>query len=401
MTLFPNNFSYCISKFKTLKKFLSLCPLLFMLWSCQSGKSETTVSKKQVIATAPVPTLPDAEKKKYHDLVENFLESSLLRGRFNGSILVAKEGVPVYEAYLGYKNIKTKDTLTAETSLQIASTSKPFTAAAALRLVQEGKLKLNDPMSLFFPGFPYADITVRTLLNHRSGLPNYLYYMEDGGWNRKLLATNSDVLSTLMNWQPPKAYRPNSNFNYCNTNYVLLALIVEKISGIPFPEYMKRTFFDPLQMHNTYVHTINDSAKLTPSYDGYGGEWQVDFSDGPYGDKNVYSTPRDLLKWDQAWYNGAVVNQQWKDSAFLPYSNERPSTHNYGLGWRLLNMPNGKKVIYHNGRWHGFNSAFARLPDEKITIIVLGNKFNRNVYFASRKMYNLFGNYDGKDEGEE
>jgi CubicO group peptidase (beta-lactamase class C family) len=225
--------------------------------------------------------------------------------------------------------------------------------------------------------------------------------MEDGGWDRKLLATNNDVLATLMNWQPPRAYRPNSNFNYCNTNYVLLALIVEKQSGLPFPEYMKRTFFDPLGMMNTYVHTIEDSARTTPSYDGYGSEWQLDFSDGPYGDKNVYSTPRDLLKWDQAWYNGSVLNQPLVDSAFLPYSNERPSTYNYGLGWRLLMQPNDKKVIYHNGRWHGFNSAFARLPDEKVTIIILTNKFNRNVYSVSRKMYNLFGKYGGKDEVQE
>ncbi len=384
-----------------MKNFFLFVLLSVIVWSCQSGKGETVAKPAALVKTTPVPTLSEKEKKKYHDIVANYLNANLLRGRFSGSILIAKDGVPVFEEYIGYKNKSTKDTLTAETPLQIASTSKPFTAAAVLRLVQEGKVKLDDPMSLFFPGFPYTDITVRTLLNHRSGLPNYLYYMEDGGWDRKLLATNKDVLSTLMNWQPNKAYRANSNFNYCNTNYVLLALIIEKQSGLPFPEYMKRNFFDPLGMKNTYIHTIEDSARTTPSYDGYGSEWQLDFSDGPYGDKNVYSTPRDLLKWDQAWYNGAVISQPLVDSAFLPYSNERRSTHNYGLGWRLLFVPNGKKVIYHNGRWHGFNSAFARLTDEKITIIMLTNKFNRNVYSVSRKMYNLFGNYDGKDQGQE
>lgn len=149
-------------------------------------------------------------------------------------------------------------------------------------------------------------------------------------------------------------------------------------------------------MTHTYVHTINDSARTTPSFDGYGKDWQLDFSDGPYGDKNIYSTVQDLLKWDQAWYNGVVLNEKLVDSAFTPYSNERPSMHNYGLGWRLLMMPNNKKVIYHHGRWHGFNSAFARLPDEKITIIILSNKFNKNVYSVARNMYNLFGDYTGK-----
>lgn len=379
------------------------CLVLFFVYSCESGKKDKEVSVKGDSATlVSPPKISDAEKSKYHDLVENFLQTNLLKGKFNGSILIAKEGVPVYEEYIGYKNIKTKDTLTAETPLQIASTSKPFTAAAILRLVQEGKLGLDDPASKFFPLFPYPDVTVKTLLNHRSGLPNYLYYMEDGGWNRTTAATNADVLATLQNWQPQRAYRPNANFNYCNTNYVLLALIVEKVSGVSFPQYMKSTFFDPLGMQHTFILTINDSARLTPSYDGYGKEWPLDFSDGSYGDKNVYSTPRDLLKWDQAWYRGAVLNQQLTDSTFMGYSNERPGTHNYGLGWRLLNIiPNGKTVKYHNGRWHGFNSAFARLTDEKVTIIILTNKFNRNVYFTARKMYSLFGNYGGKDEGED
>jgi len=382
----------------------SLFQFLFalLLVSCGSKKNEKTlVAAADSVGVVPASTLSAAEKTKYHLLVSNFLEANLLRGRFNGSILVAKNGVPVYEEYLGYKNTKTKDTLTPETSLQIASTSKPFTAAAVLRLVQEGKLGLNDPVEKFFPAFPYSGITVKTLLNHRSGLPNYLYYMEDGGWNRKTLASNADVLSTLINWQPPKAYRPDASFNYCNTNYVLLALIVEKVSGVPFPLYLKSTFFDPFGMKNTYVLTQNDSARLTPSYDGYGKDWPLDFSDGPYGDKNVYSTPRDLLKWDQAWYRGSVLSQPLTDSAFLGYSNERAGTHNYGLGWRLLELPNDKEVIYHNGRWHGFNSAFARLTDEKVTIIILSNKFNRNVYSVARKMYDLFGNYGGTSEVQE
>jgi CubicO group peptidase (beta-lactamase class C family) len=378
-----------------LKKTFLFCIFSILLSSCQQGKSEETDLIKKSANAVPAKLDPN-EIKKYHDLVSHFLDSTLLRGKFNGAILVAKDGVTVYEEYIGYKNILTKDTLTAENPLQIASTTKTLTAAAILRLVQEGKLDLNAPVQQFYPSFPYIDVTVKSLLNHRSGLPNYLYYMESGGWDRKKKATNTDILNTLIEWQPPRAYKPNANFNYCNTNYVILALLVEKISGTSFPEYMRKTFFEPLGMKHTYVHTINDSARTTPSFDGYGKDWQLDFSDGPYGDKNIYSTVQDLLKWDQAWYNGVVLNEKLVDSAFTPYSNERPSMHNYGLGWRLLMMPNNKKVIYHHGRWHGFNSAFARLPDEKVTIIILSNKFNRNVYSVARNMYNLFGDYDGK-----
>lgn len=379
-----------------------LSPILFFLAACGGDKKDSPQNKTgAVISSIVVPNISKEEIKKYHDIVDSFLQNNLLRGSFNGSILIAKEGVPVYERYVGYKNKQTKDTLTQNSSLQIASTSKPFTAAAILRLAEQGKLKLDDPLQVFFPGFPYPDVTIKTLLNHRSGLPNYLYYMEKGGWDRKLLATNGDILNTLMTWQPPKAYRANTAFNYCNTNYVLLALVVEKLSGQTFPEFMRTQFFKPYGMNHTYVLTATDTALRTPSFDGYGAEWAMDFSDGPYGDKNVYSTPRDLLKWDQAWYNGSVVGQALADSAMVGYSNEKPGTHNYGLGWRLLLLPNGKKVVYHNGKWHGFNSAFTRLTDEKITIIILTNRYNRNVYSVARKMYDLFGNYTGTDKGEE
>ena len=306
----------------------------------------------------------------------------------------------MYEEYLGYKNIRTKDTLTAETPLQIASTSKTMTSAAVLQLVQQGKLSLSDTITKFFPQFPYGDITVKMLLSHRSGLPEYLYFFEKNGWDRNTFATNNDVINAFQTWKPGRASRANTRFDYCNTNFALLASIVEKVSGISFPQYMKKFIFEPLHMNNTFVYTMADTARFTPSYNWDGSEWQLDFSDGVYGDKNVYSTPRDLLKWDQALYNEQVVSKQLLDSAYTPYSNEKKSLHNYGLGWRLLMYPHGKKVVYHNGRWHGFNSAFTRLTDEKITIIMLVNRYNRNVYKMAREMYNTFGPYDVNGVGE-
>lgn len=391
-----------ILNFKTrnLKRILLITlSLLVFSNSCDFGGTR----KGQLSAQPPQiePYLDPKTKQRYNKLVKEFLDKRLPRN-FNGSILIAKDGVPVFEEYRGFRDLRLKDSLTAETPFQIASTSKPFTAAAVLRLAQEGKLSLNDPVYKFFPGFPYPEVTVQMLLNHRSGLPNYLNYFEHKGWNRTTPATNEDVINTLMTWQPPRAYKPNTHFNYCNTNYVLLASIVERVSGQSFPQYMKDNFFDPLGMKNTFVLTVQDSARLTPSFDGYGSYWQLDFSDGPYGDKNMYSTPRDLLKWDQAWYSNIILNQQMKDSAFTAYSHERPGTHHYGLGWRLLMLPNEKKVIYHNGRWHGFNSAFARLTEEKVTIIILTNKFNHSIYKIARDMYDIFGNYDNNEEaGEE
>jgi CubicO group peptidase (beta-lactamase class C family) len=379
--------------------------LVTALYSCQSQSSDAPVLQNGLSSTAPADPLSPQEEKKLHDSVEAVLNKNLLRGSFNGGILVAKEGQVVYENYVGLKDprVKGSDSITAETPFQIASTGKTMTAAAILKLWEKGQLNLDDEVTKFFPGFPYPGVTVKTLLNHRSGLPNYLYYMEEKGkWNRQQQATNTDVLNTLIQWQPPKAANADRRFQYCNTNYVLLALIVEKVSGESFPTYMKKTFFDPLQMKHSFVIDRNEQDQHMLSFQNNNMLWALDFSDGPYGDKNIYSTPRDLLKWDRAIINGEVLQQKTLDSAYTAYSNERPGVHNYGLGWRLLFFPeqDNKKVVYHNGHWHGFNVAFSRLPEEDATIIIISNRYNNLVYSVAKKLYDVFGNY-GNRPGED
>ncbi|MER3465126.1 MAG: serine hydrolase [Chitinophagaceae bacterium] len=382
-------------KFVVFALSLSLC-----VAGCQSaGKkkdSQPLLKDTARSATPSFPRLSDDEVKKYHDEAAYYFNKTLPASRFNGGILIAKNGQIVFERYSGFKDLRTKkDSIDDATTFQIASTSKTFTAGAILKLMQEGKIKLDQQVSDFFPNFPYA-VTVKMLLDHRSGLPNYLNYMEAMGINRNKAVTNEDVITSLINNKPPQAYRPDVHFNYCNTNYVLLASIVEKVSGVPFPQYMKQNFFDPLGMTHTFIKTNADSATVNYSYQWNDALWRPDFSDGPYGDKNVYSTPRDLLKWDQALYTNAIFSKETLDLAFTPYSNEKPSQHNYGLGWRLLFPTPDKKVIYHNGRWHGFNSCFDRLVDDKATIIILNNRLNIGIYNISRKAYDIFGNYSGK-----
>jgi len=377
---------------------ITLC-LAVSLWSCQSAANGNPkkLQKDTVISVAPKPSLTPAEYTRYHDMVANFVEKNLSSRYFNGGILVAKNGVPVYERYTGFSNLRAKDSMTAETPMQVASTGKTLTAAGILKLIEVGKIGMDDPLEKFFPNFPYAGVTVRMLMNHRSGLPNYLYYFEQKKWKRNQPATNQDVVNSLYEWHPPLTSLTGKHYSYCNTNYVLLASIIEKVSGVPYPQFMKENFFTPLGMTNTFVKTQTDSANVVYSYKANGGLWTPDFSDGPYGDKNIYSTCRDLLKWDQALYNG-FIRQDLLDSAFKAYSFEKRGVKNYGLGWHLMLLPNNKKVIYHNGKWHGFTSAFARLTDERVTIIMTSNKYNMGVYQMSKKMYNLFGPYDGKND---
>ncbi|MGB3006466.1 MAG: serine hydrolase domain-containing protein [Chitinophagaceae bacterium] len=379
-----------------------------IFWSCQSTSSDKTTSDDSLQYYPPAPKNMDKiEFRKYYRELNVFFDTTLLNKGFNGSILVAKNGNIIYEKYFGLKNIRQKDSLTEETPLHIASTSKTFTATAILRLVQENKLALEDTISKFFPEFPYDPITVKMLLNHRSGLPNYLYFMSNnnwgilpnGKWNRKY-ATNADVLQMMYDKKPDPVSSPGSRFNYCNTNYILLALIIEKITGLSYPDYMQQKIFTPLQMSNTFVFTLKDTLTATPSFTNKGVFWDYDFLDATYGDKNIYTTPRDLLKWDQSLYTDQVISAALKDSAFSGYSFEKPTIHNYGFGWRLQLLPNGKKVIYHFGKWHGCNAAFTRLIDEKVTIIILGNKFNRAIYDAAHLSYDIFGDYNQNQETE-
>lgn len=378
---------------------LTLLTVVIAACNLSSSKQKTTDDSLQYYPPTPEAINKDEFRKYYRDLVAHF-DTLLPKGEFNGGILVAKNGAVIYEKYQGKADLRKTDTMSNHTAMHIASTSKTFTAIAILRLVQEGKLQLTDTINQFFPGFPYTGITVQMLLCHRSGLPNYLYFMSnekwdkgpDGKWNRKY-AGNEDVLKMLISKKPDATGKPNGRFNYCNTNYVLLALIIEKISGKSYPEYMQQKWFGPLKMDKSFVFTLKDTLSATPSFTTSGTWWNLDFLDATYGDKNIFSTPQDLLKWDQALYTGQLLRPTLLDSAFAPYSFEKPSIHNYGLGWRLQLLPNGKKVIYHFGKWHGNNAAFARLTDEKVTIIILGNKFTRRIYSAAQLAYDIFGDY--------
>jgi len=337
--------------------------------------------------------LEKQEFRRYFRELSSFFDSTLLRSNFNGGILVAKDGEVLYEKYVGRPDLRKKDTITETTSFHLASTGKTFTAMATLQLVQQQKISLTDTINKFFPGFPYAGITVEMLLNHRSGLPNYVYFIYNSGWDTHKMASNDDMLRILYQYKPPINYPPGKRFSYSNTNYALLAMIIEKVSGMKFPEYMQKHLFDPLQMKNTFVFTLKDTATAIPSFNQSGHFWDYDFLDATYGAKNIYSTPRDLLKWDQALYSGQLIRQSLLDSAFSPYSFEKPGIENYGYGWRLKLLPNNKKVIYHYGKWHGFNAAFARLTDEKVTIIILGNRFTKAIYRSANQCFDIFGNY--------
>ena len=348
------------------------------------------------------PALTETEQHHYSAIAGHFFDS-MLSGRFNGSVLVAKKGVVLYERYKGFKYPeKKKDSLDAHTAFHLASVSKTFTAMATLKLWQEGKLDIHDPVSKYLVGFPDSVTTVQMLLSHRSGLRNYVHFMDRSGWDKHKFLSNADVLQYII--AHPRETRgrpPGKNFEYSNTNYALLAMIIEKASGLPYPDYLARTFFQPLQMQDTYVYTQADSATSMQSYYQTGRKFRIEFLDMVYGDKNIFSTVRDLYKWDRALHDGQLFSKGVLDSAYAGYSFEKPGQRNYGLGWRMLMIPNGKKLIYHNGWWHGNRTVFLRMLDEDATIIALCNNDYKGVY-SSKKLVDLFGDYrQGRENFDE
>ncbi len=359
------------------------------LYSCQIGasevKSHTFYDDSLRKPPPPSHNLSPEKLAFYRNGIDDFYQKYLLRSGFNGAVLVAKNGQIIYEKYHGYYDLRKKDTLNSHSAFHLASVSKTFTAMAVLELYKDKKLQLEDTLQKFFPDFPYPGVTVRTLLNHRSGLPNYLYFMETLKFPRDSFCTNQDILNYMIEFKPIRSARPDAHFQYCNTNYSLLALIIEKVSGMKFEDYLKKVFFEPLQMHDTYVFDMKrDSATAMISYDHRGRIEPYTYLDVGYGDKNIFSTPEDLLKWDQALYSEKLFSKELLEEAFRPYSNEKPGIRNYGLGWRMNVYPDGKKIIYHNGWWHGNNTVFIRNIQDSVTIIVLGNKFNRNIYQAKK-----------------
>lgn len=381
---------------------LQILILLAILSGCKEknkGESDNLVNTPEdstlVIDSGPKLSAEYIESKKRS--VQHFYNKTWPHNGLNGGFLVAKNGQIIFEKYEGISNYKTKVAMTGDTPLHIASVSKVITATAILKLISAGKITLDQKLNTILKEFPYPDVTIKTLLNHRTGIRNYSYFTEEKGvWDRHKILTNQDILEIMATKGIDLEFRTDSRFSYCNTNYAMLALVIEKITGKKYKVAMQDLIFKPLKMNNTYVFDYEkDKATATPSYRGNFSLINMDYLDAIYGDKNIYSTPRDLLKFDNGRNSANFLDPKLLKLAFIGYSNERKGTKNYGLGIRMINWPTGQNFYFHNGWWHGNTSTYVTLPKEKVTIIALSNKFNRSTYRV-RNLAALFGDYPFK-----
>ncbi len=388
-----------------LRHFL-LGSIIFLLTNaCKSKASNTSKNGETAINTIPINinygAINNDDEKHWKEIIESFYNTFLSK-KLNGQILIAKNGKILFEKYVGNEcyNKSSSKPMNEHSAIHLASSSKPFTASAILLLQQLGKLNINDNVTKYLPTFPYPNITIKMLLNHRSGLLNYLHNLENWGWKSKQMISNEELFGLIVANKPILNFPSDTKFSYSNTNYALLALIVEKISGKSFKDFMYRNFFGPLQMNDTYVFEPKDTATAIPSYYQNGRYFPFDNLDKTYGDKNIYSTVRDMYKWDQALYTNKILTEDSKTIAYQGYSNEKAGLKNYGLGWRMFDFANHKKIILHNGWWHGNKNAFIRLIQDSATIICLGNNNNNGNYSVMQLSY-LFGDYPFEYEVEE
>ncbi|MBC7696615.1 MAG: beta-lactamase family protein [Burkholderiales bacterium] len=300
---------------------------------------------------------------------------------FNGNVLIAKGQEIIYQKSFGYGIKEANKPLNDSSLFQLASVSKVITGVAVLLLFEQGKLNLDSKVSDILTDFPYKSITVKQLLSHRSGLPNYTYFCGEFLNDSVCTMSNQMMLNIIVKHQPKPYLNPGLRFNYCNTNFALLALIIEKISKKCYSDFLKEELFLPLGMNHSYTALNIDSTKeqITRGYTMKFGCVANDRYDGVLGDKGIYTTTYDLFLLSSALYQHKLLAKETQQLAYAPHSSEKKLS-NYGFGWRMNHINDPDKEVFHNGWWHGYRTSFHRRLKDSLTIIVLSNRLNKSVY---------------------
>jgi CubicO group peptidase (beta-lactamase class C family) len=306
---------------------------------------------------------------------------------YSGVLLIAEKGKPVYHKAFGYKNFNTKEPLSTSSIFELASVSKQFTAMTIMMMSEEGKLAFDDPIEKYIPGLPYPGVTIRHLLNHTSGLPDYQEVM-DKHWDKTKVAGNADNIAYLIRYHPPVLFEPGTKYEYSNTGYMLLASITEKVSGQDFTAFCRQRFFKPYGMIHTDIRSLAEKALLKDMALGHIYVKEKDayvpadsFPAFNYaiwlgkrvGPGRVSSTTADMLKWDRALYGNKLVKPETLKQAFLPARLNDGNLSQYGFGWVLEHSAKLGKVVRHSGDNPGYRTQFIRYIDADKTVILFCN----------------------------
>ena len=310
---------------------------------------------------------------------------------FCGVLLVAEKGKIIYHKAFGYRECSAKIPLQKNDIFELASVSKQFTAMVIMMLIEKGLLRYNDLVEKYIT-IPYKGITIKNLLTHTSGLPDYQAIMDDH-WDKAKVAGNADCIEYLNKFAPAKLFEPGTKYEYSNTGYLLLASIAEKVTGKDFISLCRQWIFRPLQMNRTDIRTLAEKAavknfalghiyvKERKQYvraDSFPSSNYTIWLGNRKGPGRISSTAQDLLKWDRALYGNKLVSQLTLKEAFTPMKLQDGSLSYYGFGWMLLTDNAQGKVVYHTGDNPGYKTEIIRLIDQQKTIIVLNNNAHEN-----------------------
>ncbi len=358
----------------------------FMMYSC----NEPMVEQKRVVEVpidVDLSSITNLDSiiisKKAAELDKKFEHLRKITG-FNGAVLYAEKGHVVFKKAYGYTNVRNrKGELATTDAFQLASVSKMFTAMATMILKNEGKLDFDQDIRAYLPDFPYEGVTPRLLMTHRAGLPRYMSLALDHWTNKRIPMDNDDMFDLFVTYHPDMYFRPDNGFHYCNSNYAVLANVVEAVSNQHFEDFIEEKIFKPLHMDSSFVYNMRGDSVVslyiergTSGFYHRGRRWREmenDYLNGVMGDKNIYTSVEDLYKFDRALDQFTLVPDSILKQAFTGGSPKYwKRKDNYGFGWRI--KEDMDSVAFHFGWWKGFRTFYIRDMRHHKTLIVLTNK---------------------------
>jgi CubicO group peptidase (beta-lactamase class C family) len=311
-------------------------------------------------------------------------ELDLLCENLNGSVLLAFGENVLYKKEVGNKLLSKNppnNAIDEQTLFELASISKQFTAAAILKLNNDKKLNLTDDVTKYLPQFPYPNITIHHLLSHTSGLPEYMDFPEKD-FKKDEPLTNAQLEKYLEETKPKILFQPGERYKYINTNFALLALIVETVTKSPFEQYVRKEIFEPAGLNATcFASELSSKSNFTKGHLADKSERPFHFQNGVLGDKGVYTNVDELYRWVKAYLidykvlpEDVVKLATQPQNKLLKGKPEEP----YGYGLRLDNGTTGY-LVYHGGLWRGFQNNMVYRAKDQYIFIVLSNFRNRAV----------------------
>lgn len=347
-----------------------------------------------------------------HKQLDSLFSKLHADGKLNGNVLIARGDTVVYHNSFGVADHRTNRKLNDSSIFELASVSKQFTAMGIVLLKEKGKLKYEDSLRHFFPELPFQGVTIKHLLHHTSGLPDYMDPLVLDA-KSGAIATNSDLIALLAKGKLKAVFNPGEKWEYSNTGYALLASIIEKVSGKSFGDFLKENIFLPLGMLHTQIYRRRYEKREVENYalgyikDKDDKSWilpdsvfltagMVTALDGIVGDGTVNSTALDLLKWSLALDKNLLVSKAVQSEIFTPGALNSGEKHSYGYGWMTGTRKNIGSLVNHGGGWPGYGTLIEKHLDKGVTIIILNNHDQPQIPYG--KLINIL--YGIKEEAK-